>query len=243
MTGTEIMRESFEDIQAVSVGGTIDAVDTTAAFRRLCQIIGNWHMAGIEVPVVLWASLSLAAAQGSYTIGEDGTPDKDTTRPDKIRGAFVRDSGDNDNALRRMTEAEYRSVSTKAEEGRPSGFWYHDTYPNGTLYVWPVPTATETMHIFYSAPMSEPASVAAEVLVPRGYDLPLVHQLSLELLPRYGLEPSQIQYKLAKDSKKQCIAMCARKKLNSPKLSIMASGRSVGIIQGGGTGEGLLELE
>ena len=242
MTGTEILREVFEDIGVVGVGQTIPDTQATAAFRRLCQIIGHLSLAGITVPHVTWLQVPITSGNDSYTIGEDGTPTLDTTRPDRVRGGFIRTDAGTDEPLKILTAQEYESIENKSVDGRPTKIWYQDTYPNGTLYVWPVPTSSYVMHLFCSVPLAEPATAGAEVLIPRGYDLALVHQLALELMPRYGKEPTQLEYKLARDSKKACMALSARNKLNPPQLYITTAFAQYSLIEGG-VAAGALLLE
>ena len=242
MTGTEIIRECLEDLNVVPVGQTIPSELSAATFRRLCQIIAHWAAQGIEVPHVSIIPAPLVSGQSSYEIGEDGTPDVDTVRPDKIRGGYVRTDAGTDDPLRVLTAEEYMSIGGKAESGQPTCIWYQDTWPNGTLYVWPVPTQSYVMYLFASVPMGEPATAAAEVLIPRSYDLPLIHALSAEVAARYNVPLSPLRMKLAQDSKRAIIGMTADHNLNPPKLYVKAAFAQYTLIEGG-VGEGVLLLE
>ena len=240
MTGTEVVTAALEDLGILEIGGTADTVHATKGFAKLGQLIGQWHTENIEVSIVTWINFALVAAQDSYTIGESGTPDKDTTRPEEVRGAFVRDGDGRDHALKKMSEDEYRRYSSKAISGRPSGYWYHNTVPNGTLYVVPVPNAVETIHLFTSGPMAEPATAGADVIIPRGYDLGLVSNLVVELAPAFGLDATQTQAINARNHRRALKELTAKKRMNPPRIYVTSVGQAYSIIEGGSAPEGLL---
>lgn len=240
MTGTEILTEVLEDLGILSIGATADTYHAAKVFRRLGQLIGGWHTEGIEVPVVTIVTFNLVISQGSYTIGTSGTPDKNTTRPEDVRGAFIRDSSSTDHALKKMSEAEYMRYSSKSVAGRPSGYWYHNTVPNGTLYFAGLPNAVEAVHLFCSSSMAEPATVADNVVIPRGYCLPLISNLVVECAPAFGLEVSNTQAINARNHRKAVKELTARDRVNPPRLYVTSVGQAYSIIEGGSAPEALL---
>lgn len=240
MTGTEIVTAALEDMGILGIGETAETAHATKGFSKLGQLLASWHTDGIEVPVVTWINFSLVAGTASYTIGESGTPDKDTTRPDSVRGAFIRDSSSTDHALTKMTEDEYRRYSSKGDSGRPTGFWYNDTVPNGTLYVVPTPNTVETIHLFCSSPMAEPASASADVIIPRGYDLGIVSNLVVELAPAFGLEVTNTQAVNVRNHRKAMKELTAKNKINPPRIYVTSVGQAYSIIEGGSAPEALL---
>lgn len=252
MTGTEAITEALEDLGILEIGGTADSAHSAKGFRRLCQILGTWHTEGIEVPIVTWISFAISAGQVTYTIGEDGTPDKDTTRPESVRGAFIRDSAGIDHPMRKLSEQEYMLTRDKGDSdalelepaagsgGRPTTFWYRNTVPNGTLHLGGIPEISETIHLFCSGPMAEPAAVGSDVIIPRGYDLPLVSNLVVELAPSFGLEATQTQARNAYNHRKAVRELCARDRMTPPRLYVTGAGGTFTLSEGTASGEALL---
>lgn len=252
MTGTEIVTEVLEDLGILSIGGTPDTYHAAKGFRRLCQLLGTWHTEGIEVPAVTWISFALSSGKVTYTIGTSGTPDKNSARPESVRGAFIRDSSGIDHPLRKLSEREYMEISSKGDSellelepstgsgGRPSSFWYRNTVPNGTLHLGDIPTVSETIHLFCSGPMEEPAEVGSDVVIPRGYDLPLVSNLLVEMAPSFGLEVTNTQAVNARNHRKAVMELSAKHRMNPPRLYVTGSGGAYTLSEGAASGEGLL---
>lgn len=240
MTGTEIVTAALENLGILEIGGTADTVHATKGFAVLGQLIGGWPLEGIEVPTVTILSFDLVAAQGSYTIGTSGTPDKSASRPESVRGMYIRDSAGDDHQVAKMSEDEWRRFSSKSQTGRPSGYWYDDTVPNGTLYVTPIPSTAETAYLFCSSPMAEPASAAADVVIPRSYDLGIIANLLVELAPAFGLEVTATQGVNARNHRKAFKELTAMKRMNPPKIYVTSVGQAYSIIEGGSAPEALL---
>jgi hypothetical protein len=78
---------------------------------------------------------------------------------------------------------------------------YQPTFPYGTVYVYPAPSANYTAHIFSDLILSEFASTTTPYSMPQGYTRALKKLLGLELCPIYGKTPSAELRLQAKEAK------------------------------------------
>jgi hypothetical protein len=78
---------------------------------------------------------------------------------------------------------------------------YQPTFPYGTVYVYPAPSANYIGHIFSDLKLSQFASVTTPYSLPEGYSRALKKLLGLELAPIYGKTPSAELRGQAKEAK------------------------------------------
>ncbi len=222
-TVTELIQAALRKIKVLGAGDTVKAADTTTGLEALQDIVSAL---GIDmIPFQTIISFAFASSSSSYTIGEQGSPDKNTTRPEKINGAYIRDSSGYDHIVRIISEREYRKISDKSvTEGRPTVLWYNPTAPNGTVYVHPIPTEGETFILVVDSPFTDPAQLADELLdttgIPRNYHDPLKHMLALDLAPEYGVEPDAIIIAKAGKGENDLISLNAARNAHPAALQI-----------------------
>ncbi|WP_213055622.1 hypothetical protein, partial [Escherichia coli] len=87
---------------------------------------------------------------------------------------------------------EYAGILNKTlTSNYPRKCGYNPTYPAGTCYLWPAPTASNTQLVIYTASMiSQFTAVGNTVALPPGYANALVYNLAIELAEDYGVTPT-----------------------------------------------------
>jgi hypothetical protein len=84
----------------------------------------------------------------------------------------------------------------------PTSWYYNPTYPNGTIYLWPVPTSTSLEGVIYApTAITQFSTLTENVSLPPGYPRMLVSNLALELCPDYQITPHPALIDQARDSK------------------------------------------
>ena len=194
-TVRQLLERALKRIEVYEVGQTTDSSDIQNALEVFQDLIAE-HAGSLFIPYYVQESLSMVASQASYTIGENGTPDLDTQRPEQIIGAFVRE-GTYDYPLRIIQEQGYRLILSKdTESSRPEYLYYNPTAPNGTIYLYSTPTTTDSLYIVSLKTLTEPTTLTQNVLddlsIPRNYHNHLSYMLAVELAPEYGLTPNPI---------------------------------------------------
>jgi hypothetical protein len=186
----------------------------------LSMMLGSWSTDRLHVPFVTEEDFNLVVGQASYTIGTSGSPDVSSTRPVQIIGAFVRDSSNTDHPVDIIGEAAYRGITNKSQSGRPLCLWYNPTVPNGTINTWMVANTIEALHIASEKQLGEPATITADVVVPRNYDLGIKWNLAVQLSLEYGFEPTQFMLSEARRLLRALQAQNAANKANVADLDV-----------------------
>lgn len=193
-TVTQVIQTALRRLAVLAATETVDSADTATGLIIFQDLIAELSGENLIIPYESDESITLVADQGSYTIGENGTPDKSTPRPLRINSAYITDSGSINYAVEVITKAQYDNIPDKTQTGRPFYLYYNPTVPNGTIYLYYVPDAAETLHIIGYKPLTDPAQLSDDLEIttgiPRMYHNPLGWMLAEQLAPEYGIEPS-----------------------------------------------------
>jgi hypothetical protein len=128
---------------------------------------------------VIGAALPSAAAAGNAVY----TYTTKAPRPQKVLHASRRDDA-NDTDVTLIGDGDYRGLSSKAAPGPVNQVSYQQTYPNGTLYVWP--TGGEKLLLRTQNEMDTFIQLTDAPDCPREWLNMLVWKLAAEIAPEYG---------------------------------------------------------
>lgn len=232
MATSKTVRDLIESVLRV-VGNlaseeTPTAADTQIVLEAFQDYIAE-NAGDLFVPITTQEAITLVNAQNSYTLGENGSPDLNTQRPEQIIGAWIRDSNNLDYPIRLIGEREYRSIASKTTAARPEMIWYNPTAPNGTIYTYPTPTTAESLYISSIKQLTEPTSLSDDILddigIPRNYHRPLKWILAEEVGEEFGASISKTITKNATMAKAKLISLNAARKVQ-PAMFELAAGKS-----------------
>jgi hypothetical protein len=127
-------------------------------------------------------------------------------RPLRFRSGFTRatTSGNSnlDYAFEMVSFDRYKEELLKNIQGPwPIIGSYQPTFPYGTLYVYPAPSASYTGHIFSDLIITNYPATTTNYTLPQGYSRALKKLLALELAPTYGKTVSPQLITQAKEAK------------------------------------------
>jgi hypothetical protein len=127
-------------------------------------------------------------------------------RPLRFRDGFTRSatSGQSnlDYSFEMISFDRYKEELLKNVQGPwPYVAAYQPTFPYGTLYVYPAPSANYTAHLFTDLIIAEWPLTTTAYSLPQGYSRALKKLLALELAPNYGKTPSPQLITQAKEAK------------------------------------------
>jgi hypothetical protein len=190
----------------LAVGATITDLQSlvptgTALFPVATTVIG------IGTTTVTLSANATATSNGLDTFTYTVPGDIPISRPLRFRSGFTRANQSGLSMLDyTFTFTDFDAYKRELLKSVP-GPWpyvaaYQPTFPYGTVYVYPAPSANYTAHIFSDLLLSEFASVTAPYSMPQGYTRALKKLLGLELCPIYGKTPSaelRLQAKEAKE--------------------------------------------
>lgn len=203
-TPNDLIALAFKDAGVYGVGQTPSSEDANDALDRLNGMLAQWRRRRWLVYRLLTTSKVSTGAQ-SYTVGTGG--DFNITRPDKIESAFVRlvnqaAPNQTDYPLRIIEAREdYNRIVLKQLTAFPYYLFYDSAYPLGSVFPWPVPSATiYSLHITTKDVLPQFASLAEDISLPLEYLDALRYNLAVRLRMGYGMDEKPGLAGLAKDA-------------------------------------------
>jgi len=135
--------------------------------------------------------------QGVYTVGPGGNFNVD--RPVQINAAYVDYQGVSFQ-LDETTQEEFNLITLKTmSQVLPRFFLYLNTFPLGTLQLWPVPSAAITLSLTVDRVIGAIAATDTLSLAP-GYSKMFKFNLARELASQFNMPVSQDVMRIAKES-------------------------------------------
>ena len=199
-TAQTIIDRAVQLLGKLEPGESVDDPDEAAdCLVALNDLLDAWQNERLMCYAFRDESLTMVAAQSSYTIGPGG--DLNTVRPVEIANAYILYLGSSID-LDIITDEKYEAIPYKtATSTYPDRINYRPSMTTGTLYVYPVPSAASSMKLLTRTPFTEFPSLATTVSLPPGFRSALASNLALQVAPIYKTEPTQAVAKMARDSK------------------------------------------
>ena len=178
-----IVTNAYNIVGMTGEGSSINDFQKQQGLTCLNQILGQWSLMPLTIPVTSREVFPLSAGKGGpsdpYTIGPGG--DFDTSRPPEIDnvGLLVTNVVQPFEITRTLyTNDAYASIVQKElTSSYFAGLYYNATFTGGlgTIQLWPVPSATGTSLVLY-----RPAQLRTFATIATAYDLPPGAQPALE---------------------------------------------------------------
>jgi len=215
-TAQDLIESALRKINILGVGQSLSADEAQDALETLNQMISSWSVEGYLIYNETQESFTLSGAVASYTIGSGQT--FNTSRPLEIIAAFVRQAGSsNDYNLTLFDERQYALIPDKTAEDMPEILYYNANYPNGTIYLYPVPYDGSALHIYSRKELSSFSTLQTTVNLPAGWEQAIVFNLAVLLAPEYEREASPTVKMTAANSKKS-IKVATRRNDNDSRF-------------------------
>lgn len=218
-TAQTLINAALRAIGGVASGEVASTQELADGLEALKFMLRHWSNNNIRVYMISQNTLTLNGAV-SYTIGSGG--DCDTSRPEAIKGGYVKDSNNFDWPLSLIDEGKYRSLSLKSLAGPAQYLWYNPDFPLGVLYFWPL--CSGTAYLDSLKPLSEPSLISSSVQFPPAYDEAIKWNLVLRLCPEFGKEPSPLVLGLAKSALQDIEAKNFNNQINEADLNAELGG-------------------
>lgn len=184
MTGREMIAASLRLIGAIASGETPSADEASDGLSSLNRLIDSWSNEGLTIYAITAESpLTLTGGDATYTLGTSGDI---TTRPMKIEKAVIRD-GSTDYPITVRSIEEYAAIPNKTIQSTyPTDLYDDGGYPQRTLTLYPVPSASKQLVLWTRRPLTQIATLDTSISFPPGYDRALIFNHALDLAPEYG---------------------------------------------------------
>jgi hypothetical protein len=146
-TGLSVVTDAFLMAGVIGQGQGLSNADSNFGFRRLNGLISQWNEKRWMVFRLAELGVTADGRTNPYLIGPTGDIVV-AVRPNRIEKAFVRQLTNGalpvDTQLAVWESREQYDLATlkKSFISYPSGVFLDTTYPNGSLYIYPWPTAS-----------------------------------------------------------------------------------------------------
>lgn len=204
----DIVKQALQKILCEEDTNQFSATQVTHGITAANLMLESWSLERLKQYKMTLASFNTANATTSYVIGTGQT--WNTAQPIEIENAYIRVSSD-DFFVEPVRRREYLQIRDKAKAGRPEKLFFERGETNGTVYLWPVPVATETIWLDMRRVIASYSLSTDVVTLPRGYERALVWNLAIELCADYEVNPSELLKARAAES------LAALMQLNSPE--------------------------
>jgi len=179
----EIIERACRLLGVLDPNETADASMLSNGLTALNAMFGWLSGQRMTMHAVESVSHALTSGTASYTIGSGA--DIDTSLPQKIITAEVRDSSGRDYPVDVETSVKfYRSMSDKTSTSYPKYLYFERSYPTGTIYLWPAPTSGLTLRLALWKAISS-VTAQSTISFPPEYEDMLTYNLALRLAPEY----------------------------------------------------------
>lgn len=165
----------------------------------LNAMIDSWQNERLMCYAMRDESISVSSGNTTKTIGPTG--DLVSTRPVQIEAAYVVISNIS-YPVTLLDEEQYAAIAQKTVPAPwPDRIWYQPTMPNGTIYLYPQPSGSSTLHVITRTPLTAFVTTSDAVSLPPGWEEALATNLAIAEAPEYEVQASPTVMKMATDSK------------------------------------------
>ena len=156
-------------------GATLDANELVECLAELNGMMESWSNERLLCYTIQTSTHALGTGTNSYTVGTNGTI-SGLGRPLKIVDpCFIRDSNGSDTPVTILDREMYAMIVDKdAGNTVPRQLFYDSEFSatsSATLYVYPAPSASLTLHFSALKQMQNFSTVSVQALFPPGYQL------------------------------------------------------------------------
>lgn len=201
-TARDLIKNSLRIIGAIATGETPDASEAADGLTALNNLVDSWSNEKLIINQFVREEFTLTPGTQSYTLGATGV--FVTSRPIKIESVSIEIQGSDpyEVPIEIIDLDEWSRISDKAlQSSIPTKLYVEGSFPNSTIYLWPVPANANKVVLYSRKPLTSLTSIDNDVLLPPGYLRALTYNLAVEIAPEYGKEPSNTVMMIAREAK------------------------------------------
>lgn len=184
-TINDLIKASFRKLNVISFSEDLDSDQLSEGLNTVNRLIDNWNTEKLIPYYVVREDFTLVDGTQSYTIGSSGT--FNTTKPIEIIHATLTE-GTTTYPVRVLSYQEWMNIWNKSNESDvPCWLYYESNHPLATIYLYPKPSAANTLNIA-SYKQIGAYSLGDTVTLPPAFEKAIVDNLAVELLPMFPSE-------------------------------------------------------
>lgn len=168
VTGQTIVTDAFQEIGVAGATLEVSAEDLVFGLSKLNRLFDGWTADGQAIYANKLATYTLTPSLNPHTLGPTGATWTVSIRPDALIAAHLITSGVR-MPIRLHDAAWWASVTVPAQtSANPCDGYYAPSWPNGQLYLAPVPSAAYSVELLTRVTLAQLALTDTFTLPP-GY--------------------------------------------------------------------------
>ncbi len=192
--------------------GEVASFDTTNdALVAMNQMLDSWSTERLSVFSTQDQVFTWPSGVVSRTLGPSG--DFIGNRPIELDDAtYFRDPGTGVSfGIKIINQQQYAGIAVKTVTSTyPQVIWYNLEMPDIRMYIYPVPLRSLEWHFVSVDELTQPATLATNLVVPPGYLRAFRFNLAVEIATEFGIDPPANVSRIAMASKRTL------KRINNP---------------------------
>ncbi len=183
MTGRVWIATSLEQINALGVGQIMSPEDAARGLVLANALLGNLSAEKLMVPSSRRDLLAITPGTQSYTLGPTGA--WNIPRPIALMPSnFVHTATGLRNPVQIVSQDDWQDIMEQTIPAiQPVKLYDNFDFPISTAFLWPIPSQAGFIELYSWAQLAALATIDTELVVPTGYDDPLIQLLALRMAP------------------------------------------------------------
>lgn len=217
-TGLDLINAAMTEIGALAGGESAALVDAAWCLQKLQRVIDRWNARAPMVYNVNFSRWTIPINTAPITIGPGANLDV-IQRPVDIVGVSLilttPGATEVEFPLNNRDQDWWAGLSLKKLTSTlPTDFYYSPDWPNGSLYLWPIPNTVNDIRVQTRAIIAEITSYSQSFTMPPGYWDLIIYDLAVSIAPSFDRPVSPD----LRESLRQAIKAVQTNNIKSPRL-------------------------
>jgi hypothetical protein len=205
VSALDLIKDALMEIGVYSQGETPSAADAQFGLTKFNRMMDAWNAKKLNVYNVDFNSYTLVPSLQPHTIGPTGATFTVAQRPVKIENAAIILTSSSPSVRCPMNirnddwwaNLRVRDILTTL----PTDLYYSPAWPNGNLFLWPIPTAAFGIELETWTLLSQIANLTTTINLPPGYQDAITYELALSMCPAFAKQPDALLLEAWKHAK------------------------------------------
>lgn len=223
-TALDVVTQALQEINSVAQGETAQAGDAQFALQKFNRMLDEWAAQEKYVYSKTFTEYILTPNLQPHTIGPSGATFTVTQRPVRIENANIILNTNNPATnipLNLRDDDWWSKVRVPGVTSTvPTDLYYSTDWPNGSIYLWPVPTFAYGLQLETWALLNQVPALSSVLNLPPGYLNAIITSLAERLCGPFGM---QVSPTLAMEAKNARVAIQGNN-LSSPRAMTLDAG-------------------
>jgi hypothetical protein len=186
----DLCTDALLELGVLAQGETMDAGTGDFVRRKLERLLNQWNAKRCAVYATVFSSFNLTANLSPHTIGPTGATWTVTQRPVEIDAISLGINSSSPTVYIPLNKRDNQWWQAQSVPGLtsdiPTDFFYNPTWPNGSVYFWPVPSAVYPVQLQIRTLLDDLVALNDTFDLPPGYQEAITLTLAEKCARSFG---------------------------------------------------------